>query len=172
MFGCYLCPEEFHVLGELISHQKSQHKSSNRLSKSVSDKESKFISSSEQYQNPVNCDDEMKAIVCELEVDIPDEDMKTEPFTDQLVANHDTEFISMERDLTEQHIEPEVRITRKSAARATKFLHTMLKSGFEVGNESDIDISIDEDDSSDESGNDSEIDAVEIRAKKSKKSRR
>lgn len=136
---------------------------------------SKAKSASAIEQSPADFEDEMKAIVCEVEIDILDdaaETFKTEHFEGQFIQDPGFEAKPTlpETDSNVQVTEQEsvvqgVRTLRNSAARATELLRSMLNNR---------DAYINEDDAKSDSSYDSEIGehVPEIRIRKPRKSRR
>lgn len=140
------------MLRDLVSHLKSDHKTSSRVIN----------------QNRTEADEtEMKPIVCEMEIDLSDEE-ENEPLTNQIIENP-----SLETNTSTLHIEPlcdeknmmekpVTRTKRKSAFRAANLLRSLLKT--ETSHEKDenySDASVVEDNSDSESSHENGSDTKE-----------
>lgn len=77
-FCCDSCPQEFPILGEMLSHQKSLHKGQ---STRVLDQEQESFNVKLDLENeadPPPVDDEMKPIVCDMEFELMEVDGQEE----------------------------------------------------------------------------------------------
>lgn len=137
-FCCDLCPQEFPVLSELLSHHKSEHKPCTRPVDKliVQDTEEKPVYEDDFVNKNIkpdpeneesDPDEEIKSIVCDMELDL-------------------VEMATPNAEISGTHFFEEIRTKRKSPARAEELLVSILKPGTHDKDESDSDAGMNEED--------------------------